>query len=42
MAIGSESYALVAEHVKEFLRFNGYAQTLKSIEQEEEKVHART
>lgn len=29
MVIGSENYARVAEQVKEFLRFNGYSQTLR-------------
>ena len=35
MVIGSENYARIAEQVKEFLRFNGYAQTLQKIEKEE-------
>ena len=38
MAIGSEQYQKVAAQVKEFLRFNGYAKTLKTIEKEELKV----
>jgi len=40
MVIGSESYQKVAAQVKEFLRFNGYAETLHSIDLEEEKVMA--
>ena len=35
MIIGSENYARIAEQVKEFLRFNGYSQTLSQIEKEE-------
>ena len=42
MVIGSENYTRIAEQVKEFLRFNGYSQTLRSVEKEEEKVLARS
>ena len=42
MVIGSENYTRIAEQVKEFLRFNGYSQTLQSVEKEEEKVLARS
>lgn len=38
MAIGSDNYTKIAAQVKEFLRFNGYAQTLKTIEKEEAKA----
>ena len=42
MQIGSEAYAEVAHQVKEFLRFNGYTETLSAIEKEEAKVVATT
>lgn len=38
MTIGSEEYAKVAAQVKEFLQFNGYAKTLKSIQKDEVKA----
>ena len=42
LAIGSDNYEKVSSQVKEFLRFNGYAETLRSIEKEEEKKAAST
>ena len=38
--MGSENYNQVAVQIKEFLKFNGYDQTLQSIEKEEIKVMA--
>ena len=40
MEIGSEKYNRVSAEVKQFLQFNGYEQTLKSIEEEEVKILA--
>ena len=42
LAIGSDNYEKVSNQVKEFLRFNGYAETLRSIEKEEKKKASST
>jgi len=35
---GSGNYRLVSKEIKDFLKFNGYAQTLLKMEQEEIKI----
>ena len=40
MKIGSQSYQKVAAQVEEFLRFNGYEETLRAMSKEQEKVLA--
>jgi TusA-related sulfurtransferase len=35
---GSSNYAVSSREIKEFLKFNGYTQTLQKMEQEERKI----
>jgi len=38
LKIGSSQYAQVSREIKDFLKFNGYSQTLAKLEAEEKKL----
>ena len=40
LKIGSTNYSAVSKEIKEFLKFNGYSQTLQKMEAEERKLLA--